>query len=215
MVLIARLPVLVSLVGFAGGYLVVNGTFEGAWTRTKLEMEGELPGFLTGFSATIQITKDILRAVEDEARILPPRSPLRLWLLSRLVYLGHRDGIACMEEILPEAFKLSYGLGTTVYLIKSVWKTGGEQWRQTLTKHAETIATQVSARVNAKAAGEGHRGSVKLIAAVAAIVIAFFSRNKTLAGALANPLVQVAYAAIILMMLAGWFFINKMIDEAV
>ena len=46
------------------------------------------------------------------------------------------------------------------------------------------------------------------------VVIVMMVRNPNFAESLANPLVQIIYAVAALMMIFGWFFINKMVDEA-
>ena len=61
---------LTSVIGFAGGFILINGLVAGAWSDVRTQVESEIPSFLVGFTSTVQVTQDVLIAVEEETRTL-------------------------------------------------------------------------------------------------------------------------------------------------
>jgi hypothetical protein len=69
------LPMGPSLIGFLGGFLLMSGIMDGAWAKVRVDMEAEIPAFLNGFSSTIQVTQDVLRAIEKKLGPSIPKAP--------------------------------------------------------------------------------------------------------------------------------------------
>jgi hypothetical protein len=208
------LPPLVAVVGAGSGVIIMNGLIDGAWSKVRMSVEGEIPLFLTGLASTIQVTPNVLAAVEDESNSLDPEGSLKPWLRTRFLKEGQAHGPAAIEGLVKEAFGLSESLGIVTFLVGRMWRTGGSEWINAFDQASRNIENVLDARINAQAAGDTAKGSVKVVAAMNIVVIVMMVRNPNFAESLANPLVQIIYAAAALMMIFGWFFINKMVDEA-
>ncbi len=209
-----QLPPMISMVGLLGGLLLMDGLIDGTWDKVRTSIEREIPVFLNGFSSTIQVTQDVLHAVEEEADSLSPNGPLRGWLMQRLVTEGQSRGQECMKELIDEAFTVSSSLGIMVFLINRLWETGGKEWGRAFAMAGSNIEGILDARIMAQSAGEGAKGSVKIIALMTSLVIFSMVRNPSVADAMKMPLMQLVYAGLVLMMLFGWTFMSNMINDA-
>lgn len=208
------LPPVTSLIGFAGGWILLNGLIDGAWAQVKQDIEKEIPLFLTGLSSTVQVTPNVLQAVEDELRTLQTGGALQTWLKDEFLPRCQREGFDALDELTREAFGLSSSLGIVVFLLGRLWKTGGKEWETAFEMASRNLEGVLDARVLGQATGKSAKGSVRLIAGITAFVMVLILRNEALAATVQQPIVQIAYAGIILLMLFGWGFMNKLIDEA-
>ncbi|GIV67104.1 MAG: hypothetical protein KatS3mg047_1497 [Bellilinea sp.] len=105
------LPTLTSLIGFAGGWILFNGLIDGAWAQVKQDIEKEIPLFLTGLSSTVQVTPNVLQAVEDELRTLQAGGALQTWLRDEFLPRCQREGFEALDGLTREAFGLSVQSG--------------------------------------------------------------------------------------------------------
>jgi hypothetical protein len=208
------MPPLVAMVGAISGFIIMNGFVDGAWSKVRMSIEREIPLYLTGLSSTIQVTPNVLAAVEEESSSLDPEGSLKPWLRTRFLKEGAAHGPAAIEELVREGFGLSSSLGIVNFLIGRMWRTGGSEWINAFDQASRNIENVLDARIAAQAAGETAKGSVKIVAAMNLVVIISMVRNPSFAESIANPLVQLAYAGAALMMIFGWFFISNMVDEA-
>jgi len=208
------LPTLTSLIGFAGGWILFNGLIDGAWAQVKQDIEKEIPLFLTGLSSTVQVTPNVLQAVEDELRTLQAGGALQTWLRDEFLPRCQREGFEALDGLTREAFGLSSSLGIVVFLLGRLWRTGGKEWETAFEMASKNLEGVLDARVLGQATGKSAKGSVRLIAGITAFVMVLILRNEALAATVRQPIVQLAYAGIILLMLFGWGFMNKLIDEA-
>lgn len=205
---------LFSIIGFLGGLLLVNGLQETSWIGVKAGMEKEIPQFLNGFIATIQVTRDIPRAVEEEAGALDPKGPLAGWL-RHFVQVCQSRGMEALQDLEAEAFQLSISLGSVVFLIRRLHETGGEEYRQAFATAATNQAGILDARSQARASGSGARGAVQIIVVMVVFVIVVMVKSPTIAATVQQPIVQLAYAGLSMLMCFGWGLINKMIDDLI
>jgi len=208
------MPPAASLIGLAAGVLLVNGMVGGAWAKVQKEIEREIPMFLTGLSSTVQVTPSVLQAVEDEAHVLQAGSPLQTWLLKEFLPRCQREGQEALNELIPQAFALSSSLGIVVFLIGRLWQTGGQEWQKAFETATDNIEGVLDARILGQSIGTTAKGSVRLIAAITLFIIFVMVRTEALQRTIQLPLVQAAYALIVLAMLYGLQFMDKMIDEA-
>ena len=208
------MPPLVAMVGAISGFIIMNGFVDGAWSKVRMSIEREIPLYLTGLSSTIQVTPNVLAAVEEESSSLDSEGSLKPWLRTRFLKEGQAHGLAAIEELVREGFSLSSSLGIVNFLIGRMWRTGGSEWINAFDQASRNIENVLDARIAAQAAGETAKGSVKIVAAMNLVVIISMVRNPSFAESIANPLVQLAYAGAALMMIFGWFFISNMVDEA-
>jgi Flp pilus assembly protein TadB len=205
---------LFSIIGFLGGLLLVNGLQETSWIGVKAELEKEIPQFLNGFISTIQVTRDIPRAVDEEIEALDPKGPLAGWL-KHFVQACQSRGMEALPDLEAEAFQLSVSLGSVLFLIRRLQETGGEEYRQAFTVAAANQGGILDARAQARASGSGARGAVLIIVAMVVFVIVVMVKSPTIADTVAQPLVQLVYAGLSLLMCFGWGLINKMIDDLI
>ena len=208
------LPPVTSLIGFAGGWILVGGLINGAWAQVKQDIEREIPLFLTGLSSTVQVTPNVLQAVEDELRTLQPGGALQTWLQDEFLPRSQREGFEALDGLTREAFELSSSLGIVVFLLGRLWKTGGKQWETSFEMASHNLEGVLDARVLGQATGKSAKGSVQLIAGITTFVMILILRNEALASTVQQPVVQLVYGGIILLMLFGWGFMNRLIDEA-
>jgi hypothetical protein len=208
-------PLITSLIGFLAGVLLVNALVDGAWMEVRHELEKEIPVFSSGLSSTIQVTSNVLQAVEEEALNLRPGSPLQDWLLRRFVAPCQSRGKEAVGEVIDEAFSLSSSLGIVTFLIARLWQTGGEKYEAAFGMASSNLEGLLDARLLGQAAGQSARESTLTIAGVVVLAIVMIVRSPALAATVQTPLVQIVYAGIILMMIFGWGFMNRIIDEAI
>ena len=205
---------LFCLIGFAGGVLLVNGMKETAWQAVKAELEREVPIFLNSFISSIQVTGNLVRAVDGEIATLDPKGPLAAWL-RHFVQVCQSRGLEALPELEKEAFTLSVSLGSMVFLMRRLQETGGEEYRHAFELAVENQSGILDGRAQARATGSGARGAVGIIVAMVIFVVVMMVRNPTVARAVHTPLVQVVYAGLALLMCFGWGLMNKMIDEMI
>ncbi len=210
---ILGLPLATSMVGFIGGILMVNSFTTGAWRNMCNEINKEIPIFLSGFTSTIQVSPNVLQAVEEEAAVLQESSKLRWWLQNRFLREGQEKNIAALDDLTKEAFRVSTSLGSMVFLIGRMWRTGGVEWQRAFTLAASNLEGVMEARILGMAAGSAAKNSVKLIIGVTLVVILVLARNPVFEEAMNEPLVQIVYAMATLMMIFGYGIMGDMIDN--
>jgi hypothetical protein len=202
-----------SIIGFVGGYILINGLVAGTWSEVRTEVEKEIPSFLVGFTSTVQVTQDVLLAIEEETRTLRDNGPLQVWLKKTFLARCQAQGHLALEEVILDAFKISSPLGITMTMVGRMWTTGGREWDNAFLMASGNLEGVLEARSIGIAAGNSAKDSVKLIAAITGGIIVMMVRNSAMASAMSTPLVQISYGLIILLMLFGWTFMNDMIDS--
>jgi hypothetical protein len=208
------MPPLTAFLGLFGGPILVNGFLGDAWNRVQKEIEAEIPLFLSGLSSTVQVTPNVLQAVEDEAQALKAGGALQTWLLKVFLPRCQREGFEALDGLTREAAALSSSLGIVIFLVGRMWQTGGAEWRKAFETAAGNLEGVLDARVLGQSIGTTAKGSVRLIAVITMGIIVMIVRTPALAATVQQPIVQIAYALIVLAMLFGLQFMNKLIDEA-
>ena len=210
---ILGLPPIASMVGFLGGLLIVNSMAGGAWRKLTTDITKEIPLFLSGFTSTIQVSPNVLQAVEEEASVLQKGSHLQWWLINRFVRNAQEQGISAIDGLVDEAFRVSTSLGAMIFLIGRMWRTGGVEWQRAFTLAAANLEGVMDARILGLAAGSAAKNSVKIIIAVTIVVILTLSRNPIFQEAMKNITVQMVYAFATLFMVFGYGVMGDMIDN--
>lgn len=204
---------LISVLGTGLGYLLVNGYIEGSWKKVQMEIDSEIPLFLTGFASTVQVQQDKLTAVYEEASILNADGALRKWLLERFVADYERYGQSVFSDLVSEAFGISNSLGVMLYMIQRFWVAGGD-WGQAFVMGTENLEGILDARIQGEAEGANARSSTLAIAALLIATIVVMTRNPSTAAVIRNPLVQIGYIVLFAWMAFGWKVINSTVNEA-
>ncbi len=212
--LILGLPVVTSLVGFLGGYVIVNGLIGQVWNRTRTEIEAEIPTLLSSMQSALEVAANVPAALETASQTLRAGGPLRGWTLETAARM-HAQGHPAMPGIAQDAAGISTSLAIVAELIGRMWTTGGEGYAQAFETAADNLGSVLDARVMARSKGDGARGTVKVLVLMTLVMIAFLTRSPAMAAVVRQPIVQVAYAAIALLIVYGYSMTNDMIDNAI
>lgn len=214
LLLIMGLPLLTSLAGFAAGYVFVNGWVTRAWNKTRTEIEAELPSLLTRLASVIQTAPNVPSALETVAQTLRSDGPLRAWTQETAARM-HREGYAVMDAVREGAAGISTSLSIAADLIGRMWTTGGEGYVKAFAAAADNLESVLDARVLARAKGSSAQGTVNILTGMTFLMIGFMTHSAALADSVRSPLVQIAYAIIILAIVFGHSQVSDLIDNAV
>jgi len=214
LLLMAGLPILTSLAGFAAGYVFVNGWVRRAWNRTRTEIEAELPALLTRLASVIQTAPNVPSALETVAQTLRSDGPLRIWAQETAARM-HQEGYSAVEAVAVGAAGISSALAIAADLIGRMWTTGGEGYVRAFGAAADNLESVLDARLLARAKGAGAQGTLNILTAMTFVMIGFMSHSAALAQQVRAPLVQVAYAVVVLLITYGHSQVSSLIDNAV
>lgn len=212
--LVVGLPLITSLIGLIAGYVLVDGMVTRTWNRMRTDIEAEIPALLSGLKSAISTAPNVPQALADTARTLRAGGPLRSWA-EKTASQMHAEGQPCIEALRREAAAISSSLSVCVELISRMWTTGGQGYAQAFESASENLREVLSARVLARARGAGAQSTTNLLMGMAFAAIVFLNRSPAMAASVRNPLVQIAYAVIFLMIVYGYNMINEMIENAV
>jgi hypothetical protein len=212
--MIIGLPFLTSLIGFAGGWVFVDGWVKRAWSKVRTDIEAELPSLLMRLNATIQASPNVPSALETVAKTLRSNGPLRVWTLE-LASRMHSEGYGTMDSIRESAAGISTSLSIAADLIGRMWTTGGEGYSKAFGAAADNLESVLDARVLARAKGGSAQGTVNILTGMTFAMIAFMSRSNALANIVQMPLVQLAYAVICLVIVYGHSQVSEIIESIV
>ena len=212
--LVLGLPLITSLIGLVAGYVLVNGQVTRAWNRMRTDTEAEIPALLSGMKSSISTAPNVPQALAETAKSLRAGGPLRNWAEKTASQL-HAEGQPCIDSLRKEAAAISSSLAVCVELIGRMWTTGGQGYAQAFESAASNLRDVLSARVLARAKGSGAQSTTNLLMGLAFATIIFLNKNPSMSAIVRTPLVQLAYAAIFLMIVYGYNTINEMIENAV
>jgi Flp pilus assembly protein TadB len=210
---ILGLPLLTSVVGLVAGYVFVNGQVTRVWNSTRTEMEAEIPALLAGLKSAVSIEGNVPQALDEAAKSLS-NGPLRAWAVAAASRM-HSEGFPATEGIRNDAAAISTSLAIVVELIGRMWTTGGEGYSAAFESAGNNLRSVLQARVMARARGAGAMQTVYLLMGGIFGMIVFLTHSPALSDAMHSPMVQLAYAAIFVLMVYGYNFVGNMIDTAV
>ena len=214
LLLLIGLPLITSLSGFLAGYVFVNGWITHAWNQLKTEMEAEIPSLLTRLSSALQIASNVPGALELVGDTLRPDGPLHEWV-KNLAARMHAEGHVAMDITRKEAAAISPSLSIVTELIARMWQTGGTGYYAAFAAASENLESVLDARVMARAKGGSAQRTANTLVGLIIVMIAFLTHGDAVADVVQLPIVQVAYALIVLVVVFGHSQISKIIDEAV
>jgi len=212
--LLIGLPFITSLIGFAAGWVFMDGWVKRAWSKVRTDVEAELPSLLLRLSSVIQTAPNVPSALEIVAGTLAEGRPLKVWTLEVAARM-HSEGHSAMDSIRDSAAGISTSLSIASDLIGRMWTTGGEGYSKAFGAAADNLESVLDARVLARAKGGSAQGTVNILTAMTFVMIAFMSRNPSLASTMKLPLVQVAYAVICLVIVFGHSQVTEIIENVV
>lgn len=208
------LPLFIALALGGAGWIVVDSVIQARWQEMVVKIEKDVPTFLLRLAGTVQVETNVLNAISEVAETFDPKSPLRSWLERFLAQCQSR-GQAGLQAMLVEATAISSALGLAVFEIGRLWETGGEGYTRSFAVAADNLSNILQARGMANAKGDGARGAIRIVVLSLAAVMIFLIRTPQFGPVIKEPIMQLAYAAIIAWVAYGWKFINTMIDEAI
>ena len=212
--MVLGLPFITSLVGFVAARVFINGWVSRAWTKVRLDMEGELPKLLMRLASMLQTTPNVPSALEAVSETLKATGPLRVWAQETAARM-HSEGYGVMEPIRQNAAGISTSLSIATELIGRVWTTGGEGYSKAFLHAADNLESVLDARVEARAKGSGAQGTVNILTAMTFGMIGFMLNSEALAASAESLLVQVLYAVIALVIVYGHSQVSDLIDNLV
>ena len=208
------LPFFTSLIGFAGGWVFMDGWVKRAWNKVRTEIEAELPSLLMRLNATIQASPNVPAALETVAKTLRSNGPLRAWTLEMAARM-HSEGYGTMDGVRESAANISTSLAIAADLIGRMWTTGGEGYSKAFGAAADNLESVLDARVLARAKGGSAQGTVNIMTGMTFVLIAFMTHNNSLGNLIQMPLVQIAYAAVCLVIVYGHSQVSEIIESVV
>ncbi len=212
--LVIGLPFFTSLIGLLAGYVFVNGWIKRSWNKTRTDMESELPSLLLRLNATVQTAPNVPAALEMVAKTLRSDGPLRAWTLETAARM-HAEGHGAVDGIRKSAASMSMSLSIVAELIGRVWTTGGEGYGKAFGAAANNLESVLDARVLARSKGGSAQGTVNILTVMTFLMIAFMTRSNAMAEIARQPLVQVLFAIIALVIVYGHSQVSEIIDNAV
>ena len=212
--MIIGLPFLTSLIGFAGGWVFMDGWVKRAWSKVRTEIEAELPSLLMRLNATIQASPNVPSALEIVAKTLRSNGPLRTWTLEMAARM-HSEGHGAMDGVRESAAGISTSLAIAADLIGRMWTTGGEGYAKAFGAAADNLESVLDARVLARAKGGSAQGTVNILTGMTFVLIAFMTHNNSLGNLMQTPLVQIAYAVVCLVIVYGHSQVSEIIESVV
>lgn len=212
--LLIGLPVLTALSGFLAGYVFVNGWVTHSWNLLRTDMEAEIPSLLTRLGSALQIAPNVPGALEIVGETLRANAPLHAWTLDLAAQM-HAEGQPAMDTARKKAAAISPSLSIVTELIARMWQTGGTGYHAAFASAAENLESVLDARVMARAKGGAAQRTANTLVALIVFMIAFMTKGDALSEIAKLPVVQIAYAVIVLVVVFGHSQISKIIDEAV
>ncbi len=212
--LIIGLPLMTSLAGFLAGFVFVNGWVTRSWNKLRTEMESEIPSLLTRLASALQIAPNVPGALEIVGDTLRRDGPLHDWTVN-LAGKMHAEGHAAMDEVRKDAAMISPSLSIVTELIARMWQTGGTGYHAAFSAASENLESVLDARVMARAKGGSAQKTANTLVVLIIVMIAFLTRGDAMASVTQLPIVQAAYAVVVLVVVYGHSQISNIIDNAV
>lgn len=208
------LPPLFWLVGPPVAYFAVNGLVNSKWNKVRIAMEKEIPSFLMNLSSVIQLTPNVIQALEDASLSLNPKGYLKPWI-ERLMHALQARGRNGLDEMQAEARDISSSLLLMVVEIGRLWETGGQGYAQSFQMVSENLSGILEGRSKAYSKADGAWGTIRVIvlALGGAILMAF--SNPGSGAMFRTPIAQVALVAALVWAAFGWSYIGDLIRESV
>jgi hypothetical protein len=193
--------------------LLVHGWLEGRWRRFRLDLERELPTFVSRLASTLLVTGAPLAALEEVLATLPGDSPLRTWL-ERLAAGLRTQGQSHMEQARAEAATLSPSLALVVFELGRFFETGGTGFVQAFATTADELTTILEARSVAGAKADAARGAVHMMLGILGGIMLLMLSSPVQRQGFAHPTAQLVSAAALLVMGGGYVVLQGMIEDA-
>ena len=216
MVLLAlQLSLLIALAGGAVlGYAVANGFVNSQWSKTRVEMEQEIPTLLRNISGILKAEPNILEALSSARQALDPEKPLAAWVETAIARL-QRQGYAAFEHLMTEANQISSALVVVVFEIQRMSETGGAGYTAAFHETARNLGEILDVKGESNAVAAGSQGLAVAIILVAGATLAFVLNSPVGKSVyLSNGVFKIGLVVVIAWGAYGWTVIQQMVQEA-
>ena len=213
LLLLLGLPAVAALGGGALCLILANSFLMGRWRRLRVQVEQELPTFVSRLAGTLLVTASPLKAMSEVAGTLNEDSPLHAWL-QRVLSGARMEGQAFFAQARGEATLISPSLALVIFEVGRFFETGGAGFAKAFTTTAEELSAILEARAVAGAKAESARGAVHMMLAIMGGILILMLSSPNIRQGFNDPLVQLISAAALAAMGCGYMLLNGMIDEA-
>ena len=184
------------------------------WTRFTVGLEKELSPFAARLHSALMVTSSVQVALSRAIESLDPNtSPLRLWMERLSVGLASR-GTPFLLASLPAARAISPSLALMVLLLERCASAGGAAHAQAFVSASHHLGQVIEARGTAHAKAAKARGTVTIFLILMGVLAALMASQPALREGFRDPIVQLAIAGSVVVMLAGYLIIQAMIRDA-
>ena len=213
LLLLAGMPPVAALGGAALCLILANSFLEGRWRRLRVQVEQELPTFVSRLAGTLLVTASPLKAMHEVAGTLNDDSPLRVWL-QRVLANARLEGQAFFATARNEAALISPSLALVIFEVGRFFETGGAGFAKAFTTTAEELSAILEARAVAGAKAESARGAVLMMLGIMGGILLLMLSSPNIRQGFNDPVVQLIAGAALGAMAFGYVFLNGMIDDA-
>ncbi len=213
LLLLGGMPPVAALGGGALCLVLVHAFLVGRWHKLRIQIEAELPTFVSRLAGTLLVTASPLKALSEVTDTLDADSPLRRWL-ERLRAGVRMESQAFFDEARREAAALSPSLALVVFQLGRFFETGGAGFARSFTTTAEELSAILEARAVAGSKAESARGAVLTMLAIMGVILFLLLSSPSIRQGFRDPVVQAIAAMSLAAMGAGYALLNSMIDDA-
>jgi hypothetical protein len=213
LLLLGGMPPVAALGGGALCLVLVHAFLLGRWRKLRIQIEAELPTFVSRLAGTLLVTASPLKALSEVTDTLDADSPLRRWL-ERLRAGVRMESQAFFDDARREAAQLSPSLALVVFQLGRFFETGGAGFARSFTTTAEELSAILEARAVAGSKAESARGAVLTMLAIMGVILFLLLSSPSIRLGFRDPVVQTIAAVSLAAMGAGYALLNSMIDEA-
>lgn len=211
--MLARFPLLPSLVAGVLGFVVADAWLKGRWQKFRSSLEAELPTFVSRLGAMLLLNESLTACLDEVLETLPPEtSTLRVWMEGYLQGV-RQEGKDFLDHAREQANRISPSLALVVFQLGRVVETGGVGFARAFAASAEELQTILEVRAVAAAKAEGARNSIAILLVIMGAVIALMATSPGMREGFLNVTAQTILMAALGAMAFGYYFLTGMIAD--
>ena len=206
-------PVVPAMGGGVLCYVLMDSYLNSRWRKMRVEIESELPTFVSRLAGTLLVTESPIRAISEVTETLSSESPLNAWL-QRMLSGTRMEGRQFFEQARNEAAIISPSLALVVFQMGRFFETGGAGFTKAFSTTAEELSAILEARAIAGSKAESARQAVLMMLGIMGVIMLLMFSSPNIRQGFQNVTVQVITATAMAAMALGYMILNGMIDEA-
>jgi|GEM_PF-1972102 len=213
LLMIFGFPVVPAMGGGVLCYVLMDSYLNSRWRKMRVEIESELPTFVSRLAGTLLVTESPIRAISEVTETLSSESPLNAWL-QRMLSGTRMEGRQFFEQARNEAAIISPSLALVVFQMGRFFETGGAGFTKAFSTTAEELSDILEARAIAGSKAESARQAVLMMLGIMGVIMMLMFSSPNIRQGFQNVTVQVITATAMAAMALGYTILNGMIDEA-